>query len=106
MAKITPTQRSKKYLENQGYTVAITERWNAFAKIRQDLFGIIDLLAIKPGEVLGVQTTSGSNVSARLQKIKAAPVHKTILASGIKIVVHGWAKRKTGKYELIEREII
>ena len=33
---MTPTQRSLKYLREQGYTVAITERWNPFARIRQE----------------------------------------------------------------------
>ena len=45
---ISPTQRTLKRLRDSGDypLVTIVERWNAFAKIRQDLFGIIDLLAI------------------------------------------------------------
>ena len=45
---ISPTQRTLKRLrEKEEYPlVTIVERWNAFAKIRQDLFGIIDILAI------------------------------------------------------------
>src|ERR1700751_4932922 len=58
----SPTQRSKAYLENAGYLVAITERWNPHAKVRQDMFGFIDMLAVKEGEILGVQTTSRSNM--------------------------------------------
>ena len=65
----SPTQLSLKKLRDEGYLVAITERWNAFAKIRQDMFGFIDLLAIKDGEILAVQTTSASNMSARANKI-------------------------------------
>ena len=49
-------------LRDQGYKVWITEHWNPWARIRQDLFGCIDLLAIGNGETLAVQTTSRSNV--------------------------------------------
>lgn len=72
----------------------ITERWNAFARKRKDLFDFIDLLAIKDGEVVGVQTTSASNISARIKKIKEHPNYGPVRASGIKIVVHGWKKEK------------
>ena len=71
---MTPTQRSLKYLREQGYTVAIVERWNAFAKIRQDLFGFIDLLAIKPGETLAVQTTA-SGVDRKSTRLNSS--HRT-----------------------------
>ena len=64
----SPTQLSLKKLRQEGYTVAIVEHWNAFARIRQDLFGFIDLLALKDKEVLAVQTTSASNMSARAKK--------------------------------------
>lgn len=94
MKKTSPTQRSLKYLRDQGYLVAVTERWNPFAKIRQDLFGFIDLLAIRGNETLAVQTTSGDNVSARVDKITALQSSKLWLESpNRKIVVHGWSKR-------------
>lgn len=91
---MSPTQLSKRELEKQGYLVEITERWNAFARKRKDLFDFIDLLAIKDGEILGVQTTSASNISARLKKITEHPNFSPVRASGIKVVVHGWKKEK------------
>lgn len=94
---MTPTQRSLKYLREQGYTVAIVERWNAFARIRQDLFGFIDLLAIKPNETLAVQTTA-SGVSARLKKISESPLLPKVREAGWKIHIHGWRKNAAGKY--------
>ena len=69
---ISPTQRTLKRLrDSEDYPlVSIVERWNAFAKIRQDLFGIIDLLAIdSKGNTVGIQVTSYSNISARVKKI-------------------------------------
>ena len=91
----SPTQRSKARLIQEGYTVAITERWNQFARIRQDLFGFVDLLAISAEETLAVQTTSGSNAAKRVQKIRECPAAKVWLEGfpQRQIVVHSWAKR-------------
>ena len=92
--KKSPTQRSLEKLRKEGWTCAITERWNAYAKLRQDLFGFIDVLAFRGNEVLAVQTTSGSNVSARLDKIHGLQSASLWLESpNRKIVIHGWAKR-------------
>jgi len=88
----SPTQLSLKKLRADGYLVAITERWNAFAKIRQDMFGFIDLLAVKEGEILAVQTTSASNMSARAKKIADSENIGMIRKSGIKVHIHGWVK--------------
>ena len=89
---MSPTQRSLALLRDQGYLVAVVEKWNPHAKIRQDLFGFIDLLAVKDGEVLGVQSTSYSNTSARLKKIREHENLSQVLASGMRVVVHGWRK--------------
>lgn len=65
----SPTQRTKEALEAQGCKlVAIVERWNNHARIRQDLFGFIDILALRNGVWVGIQATSGSNMSARVKK--------------------------------------
>ncbi len=86
--KLSPTQYALKKFRDLGYTMAITERWNPYAKIRQDLFGFIDLLAIKPGEpVIAIQATSTSNVSARIKKIKNIPEHLVWLETGARILV-------------------
>jgi hypothetical protein len=71
-SKTSPTQRTLKYLREQGcQLVAVTERWNPHARIRQDLFGIIDVLALKDDQVIAVQATAGG-VSARINKIAEA----------------------------------
>ncbi len=73
MSKKTPTQAVKKFLIEQGYEVGIVEHWNAFAKIRQDLFHFVDLIAVHPisGKILYAQVTSAANMAARVKKIQA-----------------------------------
>ena len=64
----SPTQRTLNHLRRRGYLAAVVERFNPHVGehgIRQDLFGFLDLLAIradKPG-VLGIQATSASNAA-------------------------------------------
>lgn len=86
--------RSKLYLEGLEYTVAKTEHWNSFAKVRNDLFGVFDLLAIRPKEIIGVQVTSKSNMGARVKKITESDKANMWLLAGGLIAVHGWHKVK------------
>lgn len=97
---MSPSQLSKRELEKQGYLVNITEHWNAFARKRKDLFDFIDLLAVKEGEVLGVQATSASNIHARIRKIKDNPNYPIVSKSGIKIAVWGWKKNNKNRWEV------
>ena len=93
---MSPTKRSLKALRYGGYTCAIVERWNPYAKIRQDLFGVIDILAIHPDYgIFGVQTTSdnGGIVAKHVHKCKAEPRLLVWLESGGKFIIHGWGKR-------------
>lgn len=103
----SPTEHSLAHYRKLGYICAITEHYNSFARRRQDLYGFIDIVAIHEEQsgVLGIQTTSKSNMSARILKIKKEPIAKTWLASGNRIVVDGWEKNKSGRYELTQYEI-
>jgi len=68
--------------------------------IRQDLFGFIDVLAISDdGEVLAIQCTSKSNMSARIKKIESNPHLPACRAAGFQIEVWGWFKNKQGRWE-------
>lgn len=70
MAGKSPTQKAGALLKRLGYLVTITERWNAFAKIRQDAWGFVDLIAIKEGhKPLYLQVTSWGGVVDRYNKI-------------------------------------
>lgn len=94
MSSLTPTQRSLAWLREQGYLCEVVEHWNAHARVRKDLFGFVDILAIDSDArlTMAVQTTSGSNMAARVAKIRANPNLATVLAAGWKIEVHGWRK--------------
>jgi hypothetical protein len=100
----SPTQRSKKLLEDRGYLVAIVEKWNPHAMVRQDLFGMFDLLCVhkESGEVVSVQTTAASGVSARVKKIADHPNLPIVRKANWKLVVHGW--RKSGNRWIV-REV-
>jgi hypothetical protein len=94
---------------------AVVERWNAHAKPfgrRVDLFGFIDIVALDgtPG-VLGVQTTTQTNVSHRVEKLRTecADAMRAWLSAGNRLVIHGWAKRgargKPKRWTVVEQTI-
>lgn len=93
-----PTARSLKLLRERGYRAEVVEKRLPIPGkyVTRDLFNIGDILAIRAGEVLLVQTTSGSNVAARIAKIAAADATPDVRAAGIAIHVHGWRKLKAG----------
>jgi hypothetical protein len=102
----SPTQRTLAMCRRQGWTCQVVEHWNSFARIRQDLFGFIDVVVADGANILGIQTTSGDNVSKRLDKIKAEPRAAKWLESGGRIFIHGWRKlAKTRKWECREIEV-
>jgi hypothetical protein len=96
-SSLTPTQRTLAYLREEGYLCAIVEKWNPHVKIRQDLFGFIDILAIKKDETLAVQCTS-TGVAARVKKIQESEYLSRVREAGWKILVIGWSKNSKGKY--------
>ncbi len=101
---MTLTLRTTKLLRDQGYTVATVEYYNYFTKRKHDLFGCIDLLAIGNGETLAIQVTSKSNMSARIKKIENNDALPEMIRSGWRILVHGWWKNKSNRYEVKEFE--
>ena len=97
---MTPTQRSLKHLRDNGYHAEVVEKWNHITKTRKDLWGVADILAIRDGEILAVQTTSGSNVAARVKKIAESEIVPLIRSAGVGLLVHGWRKNAKGRWEL------
>jgi len=93
--KASPTARTMAMLRAEGWHVGKVEQTIPTTFIKRDLFGFLDLVAIKPGEpVLGIQVTSGSNVSARIQKIQELEA-SAVWREVARLEVHGW--RKVGK---------
>lgn len=106
MSKTSPTQRTLKLCRDAGWTVQVVEKWNSFARVRVDLFGFIDLVAMNGASIIGIQSTSGANVSKRMDKIKENPKSAEWLRSGGRLFVHGWRKLKSsGKWECREIEV-
>ena len=106
---MTPTQRSLKYLRDLGFMCQVVEHFNQHTKTRKDLFGFGDIIAIKPGCILLVQTTSGDNGAARLTKIRGecGAAAKAWLAAGGDIECHAWRKlaayKKDGTRKKLDR---
>jgi len=88
----SPTQLTLEKLREDGYLVQVTERWNPFAKIRQDLFGFVDVLAVKRDETLAVQCTSADHVAERVAKIANHDNVGPVREAGWRIEVWGWRK--------------
>lgn len=105
-----PTQRTLKALRDLGATCAIVERWNQFAKVRQDLFGFADILAILGPNLIALQTTSGDNHASRRTKILAEPMALAWLKTGNMIEIHSWSKKgprgKAKKWVCRREEIV
>jgi len=100
----SPTQRSLAVMRERGYLAEVVERWVPGANIRRDLFGFVDVLCIRDREVCGVQATSSSNVSARVAKIADHDNVAAVRQAGIRLLVHGWAKRR-GRWRLHEVDV-
>lgn len=90
---MNPNQRSLELMRDRGYYAEVVERWIPHIKRRKDLAGFIDVLCFGENEVVGVQATSASNVSARVKKIAEAETLPALRRAGVRVLVHGWVKR-------------
>ena len=94
---MTPTQRTLRALRSQGRVCAIVEKWNAYARIRQDLFGILDIIALDPQRgVVGVQST-GTAFAAHHKKLteeRAQECVHWLETPGTALELWGWRKVK------------
>jgi hypothetical protein len=93
MSTPSPTQRSLALLRQRGYVVEKVEQRLTFRGfVTRDLFGCIDLIAVRWGEIVGVQTTSRNNLAARRRKALGCPGLAAWLGGGGRFILHGWAK--------------
>jgi hypothetical protein len=92
---VTPTGRSLVYLRRLGFTAAVVERWLPRVQLRQDLFGVADVLAFHPRDrlFLLVQVTTAGHVAHRLAKAKGRPELAAWLRAGGRVEIHGWQQR-------------
>jgi hypothetical protein len=92
----SPTQRSLALLRSEGWTAQVVEQTIRGPGItfKRDLWGIGDILCLRDGETLLVQTTSGSHFTDRLAKIGDCEHLPEIRKAGWRIELHGWRKLK------------
>ena len=104
----TLTKRTLDKMRKEGYLCQVVETFNRYAGVKNDLFGFIDVLCVKENEVLGIQTTSISNMNARIEKILTHKNYLPVKKSGIKILVQCFAKKTVNKriiWECKEKEL-
>src|SRR5574343_1115669 len=111
MAKsLSPTQRTLRELRARGLECAMVERWLAGPKLRQDLFGIIDMIALGPDGVIGVQSC-GDSFAAHYQKItveRYQETHNWLSTPGCTLELWSWRKvkvRRGGRAEIWQPRI-
>jgi hypothetical protein len=104
---MSPTARTQLRLRVEGYIVANVERYNPWSKRRQDLFGFIDTLAINEQEFLAIQSTSGANHAARVEKVAEGLRRLPMLTRFVRVEVWSWSQRvarnKDGRKAKVKR---
>jgi hypothetical protein len=91
---VSPTQRSLAYARKLGMVCGIVEKWNPHAKIRQDLFGCIDIVALDDSGAgpLGIQACAGASHATRRTKAIEEPRLAKWLAQPARFEVWSWSK--------------
>lgn len=95
----SPTNRTLKRLRGDGWTCEVVEKWIPHTRVTKDLFGFIDIIALKPGETLAIQATSddgGSHGPNRVRKILAADNFAAVADAGWDIQVWAWWRNAKG----------
>lgn len=94
--RFSSVQHALAALRKSGWTCAIVEKWNPHVGIRQDLFGMIDIVAIRPDNigVLGVQTAGGAwgHIQEHVNKITEKPALKIWLEAGNRLEIFSFTK--------------
>ncbi len=100
---MSPTARTMQECKKRGWPVSKAEYFNSFTKRRHDLFNFIDVVALDmdTGTIIGIQSTTTSNLTSRIKKTIELESSRQWKKCGGRIVMHGWAKRgPAGKRKL------
>jgi len=101
---MTPTQRTLKYLRDQGHICDIVERWIQFGPkdprrgkmgngFRKDAFDFIDILVIYP-DCIGAIQSCGQDFAAHDRKILSLEAPARWLWTDNRVILIGWRKVK------------
>lgn len=94
MAKMSPQNRTNRWIDP--VTVHDDAERSITRTLKKDLFGFIDIVALVPGQVLGIQATSLNNYAARLTKVIFADTLEAWLLTGSAAIVLAWGKNSKG----------
>ena len=100
MSSLSATQRTLRVLKEQGRVCAIVERWNPYGGpqgVRQDLFGIVDVLALDRSRgFVGIQcfTTAWVEHWKKLTEERAQESIDWLTTPGGHLELWGWRKVK------------
>ncbi len=103
-----PTARTLQQIRKDGlYEADVVERWIPQARKRKDVAGCIDVIAYGSClPILGIQTTSASNHSARRKKALAEPRLRAWLLAGGAFQIWSWSQNRSTRRWALRREEI
>lgn len=94
--------RVRRWLTRDGWVSQSVETWTRTARgpVSRDLFGGIDVVAMKVGEpaILGIQTTSFDHRWNRLEKLLSNPRMKLWVMTGCRLWVVSWKRERPEPY--------
>ncbi len=94
---MSATQRTIRALRSKGIKCAIVEKWNPHIRIRQDMFGIIDIVALDPIRGVGGVQSCGQSFSAHYKKLTEEKFQETldwVSTPHVWFELWGWRKIK------------
>jgi len=101
----SPTEIALKEFRARGWQCKVVERWNAFARIRQDVWGG-DILACHPDAgVALIQVSTIAHIPERERKCREIPEVHVWLAAGGQFFLAGVQKKKPRGYRIEVTEI-
>lgn len=95
MSTVSSNERSLIHTRKLGWPAAIVESpWNPHSRVRQDLFGFLDLLALTGNGLMGIQACRGNDAAKHRRKIEAEPNVRHWLTENLLLELWAWSKRK------------
>jgi hypothetical protein len=98
----SPNARTITECKKRGWTAQNVEQTIPHTFIKRDLFGVIDVIAVTPDGIIGIQATGdhGGDMQRRVRKIVAEP-RALVWLGAARLAVWGWGKRgAVGKRKL------